>query len=258
MYSAGAVTCQHKLATFAEAAHLFSSSETDWGFTTFANQSEVLAPTAGVLVNDTLRLNVVVRVDRPEDLSYDSKKSTGYVGLKNQGATCYMNSLLQTLYNINYFRQVKSCAMLRGAQFAVLIHPAERSTDSSPDLLPLRLHVFMSETGSLSHCQLHISCCWPMKAMLLTAESHANAGCVSYAYTRGGDACQQHSAGLAKHLLQGEVSAMLIPIAWQSAVCILVMTTLRLIILWCEPTPVNVCQIIKALTLHRNPPTVLC
>ena len=24
-----------------------------------------------------------------------SKKHTGYVGLKNQGATCYMNSLLQ-------------------------------------------------------------------------------------------------------------------------------------------------------------------
>ncbi|XP_026431120.1 ubiquitin carboxyl-terminal hydrolase 13-like isoform X1 [Papaver somniferum] len=28
-----------------------------------------------------------------------------YVGLKNQGATCYMNSLLQTLYHIPYFRK---------------------------------------------------------------------------------------------------------------------------------------------------------
>ncbi|KAI7746099.1 hypothetical protein M8C21_024664, partial [Ambrosia artemisiifolia] len=32
-------------------------------------------------------------------------RETGYVGLKNQGATCYMNSLLQTLYHIPYFRK---------------------------------------------------------------------------------------------------------------------------------------------------------
>ncbi|PVF96522.1 cysteine proteinase [Serendipita vermifera] len=36
---------------------------------------------------------------------YDSKTATGYVGLRNQGATSYMNVLLQSLYCIPYFRK---------------------------------------------------------------------------------------------------------------------------------------------------------
>ena len=41
--------------------------------------------------------------------SYDSKKETGMVGLRNQGATCYLNSLLQSLFFTNAFRKV--CAL---------------------------------------------------------------------------------------------------------------------------------------------------
>ena len=52
-----------------------------------------------------LRVQVVVKVEI-DDMMHDSKKETGFVGLRNQGATCYLNSLLQTLYNINIFRQV--------------------------------------------------------------------------------------------------------------------------------------------------------
>ncbi|CAH0482166.1 unnamed protein product [Peronospora belbahrii] len=39
-------------------------------------------------------------------LPYDSKEETGMVGLKNQGATCYLNSLLQTLFHLRAFRQM--------------------------------------------------------------------------------------------------------------------------------------------------------
>jgi hypothetical protein len=42
------------------------------------------------------------------DFRWDSKKHTGYVGLKNQGATCYMNSLLQTLFFTNKLRTVSA------------------------------------------------------------------------------------------------------------------------------------------------------
>lgn len=51
-----------------------------------------------------MRLSQRVIADLP---SYDSKKETGMVGLKNQGATCYLNSLLQSLYFTNAFRQVR-------------------------------------------------------------------------------------------------------------------------------------------------------
>ena len=41
-------------------------------------------------------------------LSYDSKKETDMVGLRNQGATCYLNSLLQSLYFTSAFRKVRA------------------------------------------------------------------------------------------------------------------------------------------------------
>lgn len=42
---------------------------------------------------------------RIEIIYYMHFFSIGYVGLKNQGATCYMNSLLQTLYFTNQLRK---------------------------------------------------------------------------------------------------------------------------------------------------------
>jgi hypothetical protein len=49
---------------------------------------------------------VITPHQRDERYYYDSRKETGHVGLKNQGATCYMNSLLQYLYHLPYFRKV--------------------------------------------------------------------------------------------------------------------------------------------------------
>ncbi|XP_028806103.1 ubiquitin carboxyl-terminal hydrolase 12 isoform X2 [Neltuma alba] len=86
--------------------HQFNARESDWGFTSFMPLGELYDPSRGYLVNDILVVEAEVLVRRIVDYwTYDSKKETGYVGLKNQGATCYMNSLLQTLYHIPYFRK---------------------------------------------------------------------------------------------------------------------------------------------------------
>ncbi|ELQ74823.1 Ubiquitin carboxyl-terminal hydrolase [Trachipleistophora hominis] len=50
-------------------------------------------------IDDSIEIEVGVHLV----CDYDSKMSTGYVGIRNMGATCYINSLVQVLYNINAF-----------------------------------------------------------------------------------------------------------------------------------------------------------
>ncbi|XP_055383961.1 ubiquitin carboxyl-terminal hydrolase 7 [Condylostylus longicornis] len=85
--------------------HLFYSKENDWGFSYFMSWNEIFDPEKGYSQNDTIVLEVHVVAEAPHGVFWDSKKHTGYVGLKNQGATCYMNSLLQTLFFTNILRK---------------------------------------------------------------------------------------------------------------------------------------------------------
>lgn len=64
--------------------------------------------------NDCANMTAYVRIVKDETgvlwhnfTNYDSKKMTGYVGLKNQGATCYLNSLIQSLFLTSAFRKVR-------------------------------------------------------------------------------------------------------------------------------------------------------
>ena len=105
--------CEHSAA---DTEHVFEGRENDWGFNSFAPLHELLNTERGFLHNGALHLKVLIEVEHPDNYLYNSKKKTGFVGLKNQGATCYLNSLLQTLYNINYFRKVAHQLSQKGVQ----------------------------------------------------------------------------------------------------------------------------------------------
>ena len=76
-------------------SHLFYSKENDWGFSHYMNWADVADPERGLIKDDSVTFEVHVTADAPHGVCWDSKKHTGYVGLKNQGATCYLNSMLQ-------------------------------------------------------------------------------------------------------------------------------------------------------------------
>jgi ubiquitin carboxyl-terminal hydrolase 7 len=87
--------------------HLFYLKENDWGFSPFTTMKDIMDPEKGYYnqQKDCITLEVWLNADAPHGTSWDSKKLTGFVGLTNQGATCYMNSLLQTLYFTNELRR---------------------------------------------------------------------------------------------------------------------------------------------------------
>uniref|UniRef100_A0A1E5RHD3 ubiquitinyl hydrolase 1 n=1 Tax=Hanseniaspora osmophila TaxID=56408 RepID=A0A1E5RHD3_9ASCO len=101
--------------------HRFNKTETDWGFsdyaeldklkTKYSNSKNLLS--TGLIVEGKTNISVYVRIIKDETgvlwhnfVNYNSKKVTGFVGLNNQGATCYLNSLLQTYFFTKKFRKM--------------------------------------------------------------------------------------------------------------------------------------------------------
>lgn len=90
----------------------------DWGFQHFVGHKQLSKD--ALLTKPTNDANepslvILAKVQVVKDVTgvlwhtfvnYSSKRVTGYVGLQNQGATCYMNSLLQALYCLPAFRKI--------------------------------------------------------------------------------------------------------------------------------------------------------
>lgn len=88
----------------------YNQRVTDWGFVQFLDSKS--ATDSHFFKNNKVNITVYARVidDYTNVLysdfrDYDSKKFTGYVGIENQGATCYLNSLLQSYFFTKSFRK---------------------------------------------------------------------------------------------------------------------------------------------------------
>eukprot|EP00300_Choanocystis_sp_HF-7_P014310 c18644_g1_i1.p1 GENE.c18644_g1_i1~~c18644_g1_i1.p1 ORF type:complete len:1059 (-),score=262.17 c18644_g1_i1:55-3231(-) len=112
---------------FNDAQHNFDKGGDDWGFASLIQISNLFSDKRGFVVDDTVQIYVFVKVLEPKakEDALGSRQATGYVGLKNQGATCYMNSLLQTYFHIGQFREVV---------FGVPCLPGPTDTDERPNL----------------------------------------------------------------------------------------------------------------------------
>lgn len=101
--------------------HRFTPKVYDWGYDEFVRVRSAFVPSRGqpapLIGKDpesgelTVLASVAVDVLHDETgvlwhdfQDYNSKQATGYTGLVNQGATCYLNSLIQSLYFTKAFR----------------------------------------------------------------------------------------------------------------------------------------------------------
>ncbi|KAJ1640068.1 hypothetical protein T492DRAFT_933114 [Pavlovales sp. CCMP2436] len=107
--------------------HNFHVRANDWGFREFVQLADARDPGNGFLLPDgSLQITCTVEVKWQPSGHVDSKKETGFVGLKNQGATCYMNSLLQTLELLPCFRKA-------------VYHMPTREDEDAENSIPLAL-----------------------------------------------------------------------------------------------------------------------
>lgn len=138
-----------------DAEKKFGPNDVDWGFKEFVELKK-MNPESGLMSSEGIvYFEIVIHIcTQPyliDPISYDSRKETGFVGLQNQGATCYMNSLLQTLYLLTYFRK---------SVYKMPIDETEKPQDSIPLALMRVFYRLQFDKGAVDTKELTKSFGW--------------------------------------------------------------------------------------------------
>lgn len=97
---------------------------------------------------------IIECIVRPEYNSETSREKFGYVGMVNEGTTCYLNSLLQTLYHITAFRKA-----------VYLLPTAEDETATIPVCLQRVFYSLQVKSQAVSTKELLSSFGWGLEEL---------------------------------------------------------------------------------------------
>ena len=100
----------YRKSLFHDDSHSFCSSALDRGWPDLLSHSDMTPDSGWLDAKGRLCIRASVCVRQADTIQmgadYDTRKETGFIGLKNHGATCYLNGLLQSYFHIGKFREI--------------------------------------------------------------------------------------------------------------------------------------------------------